>query len=149
MLNKAGKNLMGSSKEPSSEVTNKSIRATKTIKVNTKGKVLCDEMREKVEQFIMENKPLLILIAKENAHRYDIPIQYANNNPADWYEDLIAVGIYGMCRGALVWQQKEIEGRELSNFQGELKQAARVRIRHLAKKLNKYWSLIDDQVESQ
>ena len=149
MLDKAGKNLMGSSKEPSSEVANKAIGAYKTIKVNTKGKVLCDEMREKVEQFIMENKPLLILIAKENAHRYDIPIQYANNNPADWYEDLIAVGIYGMCRGALAWQQKEIEGRELSNFQGELKQAARVRIRHLAKKLNKYWSLIDDKVESQ
>ena len=140
---------MGSRREPDSEVANKTIRVTKTIKVNTKGKVLCDEMREKVEQFILENKPLLILIAKENAHRYDIPIQYANNNPADWYEDLIAVGIYGMCRGALAWQQKEIEGRELSNFQGELKQAARVRIRHLAKKLNKYWSLIDDKVESQ
>ena len=149
MLNKAGKNLMGSRREPDSEVANKTIRVTKTIKVNTKGKVLCDEMREKVEQFILENKPLLILIAKENAHRYDIPIQYANNNPADWYEDLIAVGIYGMCRGALAWQQKEIEGREPSNFQGELKQAARVRIRHLAKKLNKYWSLIDDKVESQ
>ena len=96
----------------------------------------------------MENKPLLIMIAKENAHRYDIPIQYANNNPADWYEDLIAVGIYGVCRGALAWQQKEIEGRELSNFQGELKQAARVRIRHLAEKLNKYWSLIDDRGEN-
>ena len=148
MLNKAGKNLMGSRREPDSEVANKTIRVTKTIKVNTKGKVLCDEMREKVEQFIMENKPLLILIAKENAHRYDIPIQYANNNPADWYEDLIAVGIYGVCRGALAWQQKEIEGRDLSNFQGELRQAARVRIRHLAEKLNKYWSLIDDQHES-
>ena len=149
MLNKPRKNLMGSRREPDSEVVNKAIGAHKTIKVNTKGKVLCDEMREKVEQFIMANKPLLILIAKENAHRYDIPIQYANNNPADWYEDLIAVGIYGMCRGALAWQQKEIEGRELSNFQGELKQAARVRIRHLAQKLNKYWSLIDDKGESQ
>ena len=149
MLHKAGKNLMGSRSEPDPEVANNAIGATKTIKVNTNGKVLCDEMREKVEQFIMANKPLLILIAKENAHRYDIPIQYANNNPADWYEDLIAVGIYGMCRGALAWQQKEIEGRELSNFQGELKQAERVRIRHLAKKLNKYWSLIDDKVESQ
>jgi len=44
---------------------------------------------------------------------------------------------------------QEIEGRELSNFQGELKQAARVRIRHLAQKFNKYWSLIDDKDESQ
>ena len=149
MLNKVGKNLMKSKREPYFDRANKANGADKTIKVNTKGKVLCDEMREKVEQFIMENKPLLILIAKENAHRYDIPIQYANNNPADWYEDLIAVGIYGVCRGALAWQQKEIEGRELSNFQGELKQAARVRIRHLAKKLNKYWSLIDDKGESQ
>ena len=148
MLNKAGKNLMGSRKGSTSDFANKGIGAHESIKVNTKGKVLCDEMREKVEQFILENKPLLIMIAKENAHRYDIPIQYANNNPADWYEDLIAVGIYGMCRGALAWQQKEIEGRELSNFQGELKQAARVRIRHLAQKLNKYWSLIDDQGEN-
>ena len=148
MLNKAGKNLRELRKGSTSDFANKAIGVRKTIKVNTKGKVLCDEMREKVEQFIMENKPLLIMIAKENAHRYDIPIQYANNNPADWYEDLIAVGIYGVCRGALAWQQKEIEGRNLSNFQGELKQAARVRVRHLAEKLNKYWSLIDDQVES-
>ena len=149
MLDKTGKNLRELWRESSSDSANKGIGAHQSVKVNTKGKVLCDEMREKVEQFILENKPLLILIAKESAHRYDIPIQYANNNPADWYEDLIAVGIYGMCRGALVWQQKEIEGRELSDFQGELKQAARVRIRHLAKKLNKYWSLIDDKVESQ
>ena len=52
MLDKAGKNLMGSSKEPSSEVANKAIGAYKTIKVNTKGKVLCDEMREKVGQVL-------------------------------------------------------------------------------------------------
>ena len=142
MLDNTGKKLRQLKKGSTSEFANKSI------KVNTKGKVLCDEMREKVEQFILENKPLLIMIAKENAHRYDIPIQYADNNPVDWYEDLIAVGIYGMCRGALAWQQKEIEGRKLTNFQGELKQAARVRIRHLAEKLNKYWSLIDDRGES-
>ena len=148
MLDKIVNDLKELRREPNSDSANKGIEAHKSIKVNTKGKVLCDEMREKVEQFIMENKPLLIMIAKENAHRYDIPIQYANNNPADWYEDLIAVGIYGVCRGALAWQQKEIEGRELTNFQGELKQAARVRIRHLAEKLNKYWSLIDDQDES-
>lgn len=148
MLDNTGKDLKGPRIDLNSKVANKVIGVRKTIKVNTKGKVLCDEMREKVEQFILENKPLLIMIAKENAHRYDIPIQYANNNPADWYEDLIAVGIYGVCRGALAWQQKEIEGRDLSNFQGELKQAARVRIRHLAEKLNKYWSLIDDQGES-
>ena len=144
MLDKTGKNLRELNKENCFNGASKEFGATKSKKVSTKGKVLCDEMREKVEQFIMENKPLLIMIAKENAHRYDIPIKYANNNPADWYEDLIAVGIYGMCRGALAWQQKEIEGRDLSNFQGELKQAARVRVRHLAEKLNKYWSLIDD-----
>ena len=148
MLDNTGKNLRDLRRDSNSDSDNKGIGAQKSIKVNTRGKILCDEMREKVEQFIMENKPLLIMIAKENAHRNDIPIQYANNNPADWYEDLIAVGVYGMCRGALAWQQKEIEGRELSDFQGELKQAARVRIRHLAKKLNKYWSLIDDQSES-
>jgi len=148
MLDNTGKNLRELSRESISDIANKGIGEHKSIKVNTQGKILCDEMREKVEQFIMENKPLLIMIAKENAHRYDIPIQYANNNPADWYEDLIAVGIYGVCRGALAWQQKEIEGRELSNFQGELKQAARVCVRHLAEKLNKYWSLIDDQGES-
>ncbi|MCH8288573.1 MAG: hypothetical protein IID12_05655 [Candidatus Marinimicrobia bacterium] len=148
MLDKIVNDLKELRREPNSDSANKGIEAHKSIKVNTKGKVLCDEMREKVEQFIMENKPLLIMIAKENAHRYDIPIQYANNNPADWYEDLIAVGIYGVCRGALAWQQKEIEGRELTNFQGELKQAARVRIRHLAEKLNKYWSLIDDRGEN-
>ena len=148
MLDKTGKKLNQLRKESNSDSANKGGGAHQSIKVNTNGKVLCDEMREKVEQFILENKPLLIMIAKENAHRYDIPIQYANNNPADWYEDLIAVGIYGVCRGALAWQQKEIEGRELSNFQGELKQAARVRIRQLAEKLNKYWSLIDDQGES-
>ena len=147
MLDKIVNDLKELRREPNSDTANKGIGAHESIKVNTKGKVLCDEMREKVEQCILENKPLLIMIAKENAHRYDIPIQYANNNPADLYEDLIAVGIYGVCRGALAWQQKEIEGRDLSNFQGELKQAARVRIRHLAKKLNKYWSLIDDQRE--
>ncbi|MCH8929211.1 MAG: hypothetical protein IIB39_10930 [Candidatus Marinimicrobia bacterium] len=148
MLDKIVNDLKELRREPNSDSANKGIEAHKSIKVNTKDKVLCDEMREKVEQFILENKPLLIMIAKENAHRYDIPIQYANNSPADWYEDLIAVGIYGVCRGALAWQQKEIEGRELTNFQGELKQAARVRIRHLAEKLNKYWSLIDDRGEN-
>ena len=120
MLDKTGKNLRELRRESNSDIANKGIGVHESIKVNTKGKILCDEMREKVEQFILENKPLLIMIAKENAHRYDIPIQYANNNPADWYEDLISVGIYGMCRGALAWQQKEIEGRELSNIQGEL-----------------------------
>ena len=87
MLDKTGKNLRISNKELCSNGLGKASGSNKSKKVNTKGKVLCDEMREKVEQFIMENKPLLILIAKENAHRYDIPIQYANNNPADWYED--------------------------------------------------------------
>ena len=148
MLDKTGKNLRESIEECGLNGVSKEPGSTKSIKVDTRGKVLCEEMREKVEQFILENKPLLIMIAKENAHRYDIPIQYSNNRPADWYEDLIAVGIYGICRGALAWQQKEIEGRDLSNFQSELRQAARVRVRHLAEKLNKYWSLIDDQCES-
>ena len=148
MLNKPGKNLIQSRREPNSDTANKGIGVHKSIKVNTKGKVLCDEMRKKVEQFILENTPLLIMIAKENAHQFNIPIQYDNNSPADWYEDLIAVGIYGVCRGALAWQQKEIEGRELSNFHGELKQAARVRIRHLAEKLNRYWAIIDDKSEN-
>ena len=100
MLDKIVNDLKELRRESNSDSANKGIEAHKSIKVNTKGKVLCDEMREKVEQFILENKPLLIMIAKENAHRYDIPIKYANNSPADWYEDLIAVGIYGVCRGA-------------------------------------------------
>ena len=120
---------------------------TRSVKVNTDGKYLSDEMRERIEQFISENKPLLIMIAKENANRYNIPIRYVNKDPSDWYEDLIAVGIYGVCRGALAWQQKEIEGRPLSNFNSELRQAARVRIRYLAERLSKYWSLIDDKLE--
>ena len=93
MLDKTRKKLRELGRESDSYTTNKGMGAHKSIKVNTQGKVLCDEMREKVEQFIIENKPLLIMIAKENAHRYEIPIQYANNNPADWYEDLIAVVI--------------------------------------------------------
>ena len=149
MLDKTGMNLRESNKEFCLNGVSKEFGSTKSKKVNTKGKVLCDEMREKVEQFILKNKPLLIMIAKENAHRYDIPIQYANNSPADWYEDLIAVGIYGVCRGALAWQQKELEGRDLSNFQGELKQAARVRVRHLAEKLSRYWAIIEDENDNQ
>ncbi|MEE9238869.1 MAG: hypothetical protein V3U58_04830 [Thermodesulfobacteriota bacterium] len=93
MLSRNGKNLRESNKEFCFNDASKESGSTKSKKVNTKGKVRCDEMRERVEQFIRENKPLLIKIAKENAHRYDIPIQYANNSPADWYEDLIAVGI--------------------------------------------------------
>ena len=106
-------------------------------KVNTKGRWLKEPMRGKLEEAVERNLPLIVLIAKEQAGRYGIPKEFNNGRPEGWFADLVSAGVYGMCRGALAWQQKEIEGLRLTNFDGELKQAARVRIKQLAKKLRR------------
>ena len=107
-------------------------------KVNTNGKWLKEPMRGKLEEAVERHLPLIVLIAKEQAGRYGIPEEFNNGRPEGWFADLVSAGIYGMCRGALAWQQKELEGLRTTDFDGELKQAARVRIKQLAKKIYKY-----------
>ena len=116
-------------------------------RVNTTGKKLTPEMRARVVNFVEENLPLLILIAEEQAERRGIPIQFKNGKPTGWLEDLIAVGVYGICRGALAWQQKIIEQRPVSNFESELRQAARVRVKHLAGRIKKFPELLEDWMD--
>ena len=106
-------------------------------KVNTKGKHLEREMRTKLTHAINRHMPLIVVIAKEQAKRYGIPEEFMDGKPDGWFADLVSAGIYGMCRGALAWQQKEKEGLKTTDFDGELKQAARVRIKQLAQKLSK------------
>ena len=112
-------------------------KITKVKKVNTKGKYLTLEMSVRLTEAIERHKGFLILIAKEQAEIHHIEKEFYNGRPDGWFADLISVGIYGMCRGALAWQQKEIEGKRTTDFDGELKQAARVRVKQLAKKLRK------------
>ena len=104
-------------------------------KVNTKGKQLQSEMQLKLTKAIERHMPLIIFISKEQARMYRIQIEFFKGKPDGWFADLVSAGIYGMCRGALAWQQKEIEGLKTTEFDGELKQAARVRIKQLAKKI--------------
>ena len=107
-------------------------------KVNTNGKWLKEPMREKLEEAVERHLPLIVLIAKEQAGRYGISEEFNNGRPKGWFADLISAGIYGMCRGALAWQQKEIEGLRTTDFDGELKQAARVRVKQMAKRINRF-----------
>jgi len=109
-------------------------------KVNTKGKHLESEMQLKLTKAIEKHMPLIILIAKEQAGRYGIPEEFNKGRPEGWFADLVSAGIYGMCRGALAWQQKEIEGLRTTDFDGELKQAARVRVKHLVRKIYRFRS---------
>ena len=107
-------------------------------KVNTNGKWLKEPMRGKLEEAVEQHLPLIVLIAKEQAGRFGIIEQYKDGRPSGWFADLISAGVYGMCRGALAWQQKEIEGLRTTNFDGELKQAARVRVKQMAKRINRF-----------
>ena len=94
-------------------------------------------MRGKLEEAVKRHLPLIVLIAKEQAGRYGISEEFNNGRPTGWLADLVSAGIYGMCRGALAWQQKEIEGLRTTDFDGELKQAARVRVKQMAKKIDR------------
>lgn len=106
-------------------------------KVNTKGKALNSPMQKRLVNAVNRHRGFLIVIAKEQAKKYRIQVLFNNGIPDGWFADLVSAGIYGMCRGALVWQQKEIEGLRTTDFDGELKQAARVRVKQMAKKINK------------
>ena len=101
-------------------------------------------MAEIVAEFVDENMGLFVIIAKEWAKRYDIPVHFVNGRPNGLLEDLISVAIYGCCRGGLAWQEKVKDKRPVTNFEGELRQASRVRVKHLAKMINKFPSLYDD-----
>ena len=80
---------------------------------------------------------LLVLFAKEQAGRYGLPIQFTDGRLIGWIADLIGSGIYGVCRGALAWEEKNNEGIKTTNLDGELRQSARVRIKHMAFKISK------------
>ena len=107
-------------------------------KVNTNGKWLKEPMRGKLEEAVERHLPLIVLIAKEQAGRYGIPEEFDNGRPEGWFADLVSAGVYGMCRGALAWQQKEIEALKTTDFDGELRQAARVRVKQMAKSINRF-----------
>ena len=110
-------------------------RKINSRKVNTKGKYLNEEMRIILVESIMKHKGFLILIAKEQARLNGIPVEFKDGKPIGWLADLVSAGTYGMCRGALAWQQKKTEGFKTTNFDGELRQAARVRVKYLARKI--------------
>ena len=113
-------------------------------KIRTEGKTLSPEMARIVAEFVDENMGLFVNIAKEWAKRYNIPIHFVEGHPSGLLEDLISVAIYGCCRGGLAWQEKVKDKRPVTNFEGELRQASRVRVKHLAKMINKFPSLYDD-----
>jgi len=117
---------------------NESRLKDRSKKVNTKGKYLNEIMQIKLQESIKQHRGLLIIIALEQARRHGIPIQVEGGVAIGWLADLISAGIYGMCRGALAWQQKKIEGLKTTDYDGELKQAARVRIRQLAIKISRH-----------
>jgi len=117
-------------------------------KISTLGKRLSPEMAEIVAEFVEENMGLFVEIAKEWAKRYNIPVHFVEGRPNGLLEDLIAVAIYGCCRGGLAWQEKVKEKRHVTNFKGELRQASRVRVKHLAKMMNKFPALYEDIVKS-
>ena len=113
-------------------------------KIRTEGKTLSPEMAEIVAEFVDENMGLFVLMAKEWAKRYNIPVHFVEGRPNGLLEDLISVAIYGCCRGGLAWQEKVKDERPVTNFEGELRQASRVRVKHLAKMIKKFPSLYDD-----
>lgn len=113
-------------------------------KIRTEGKTLTPEMAAIVAKFVDENMGLFVTMAKEWAKRYNISPEYVNGKPNGLLADLIAVAVYGVCRGALAYQEKEKEKRPPGNFEGELRQAARIRVKQLAKKINKFPALIED-----
>ena len=118
--------------------TSKSSRSGRSArKVNTKGKFLYAPMQMRVAQAVERHRGFLVLIAKEQARRFSIHVRFNNGRPEGWFADLVSAGIYGMCRGALAWQQKEAEGLRTTDFDGELRQAARVRVRQMARKIRK------------
>ena len=119
-----------------------------TRKVNTKGKYLHKPMQRKLCDAVERHKGFLVLISKEIAERNGIPIRFKKGRPDGWLADLHAVGVYGMTRAALAWQQKENEGLRTTDFDSELRQGARVRVRHLAGKISRYRSLNEAAMEN-
>ena len=110
-------------------------------KVNTTGKHLYKPMQRRLTRAVEAHQGFLIVIAKESAERYGIPIRFRKGRPDGWFADLHAAGVYGMARASLAWQQKEKEGLRTTDFDGELRQGARVRVKHLAGKISRYKAL--------
>ena len=117
-------------------------------KVNTTGKRLRQPMRKRLAQAVERHQGFLITIAREQSARYGIPIRFRKGRSDGWFADLHAAGTYGMVRAALAWQQKKIEGLRTTDFDGELKQGARVRVKHLASKIARYRALNDAVIEN-
>ncbi len=105
-------------------------------KVNTKGKYLHPPMQRRLAQAVERHRGFLVLIAKEQVMRNGIPVGFRNGRPDGWLADLHAAGIYGMARAALAWREKEKLGLRTTDFDGELKQGARVRVKQFSKKIS-------------
>lgn len=117
-------------------------------KVNTTGKRLHRPMRMRLAQAVERHQGFLIVIAREQAERHGIPVRFKGGRPADWFGDLHAAGTYGMVRAGLAWQQKKIEGLRTSDFNSELRQGARVRVKYLASKISRYRVLDEEILET-
>ena len=117
-------------------------------KVNTTGKHLYRPMQRRLIKAVERHGGFLIVIAKEQADRYGIPIRFKKGRPEGWFADLHAAGVYGMTRASLAWQQKEREGLRTTDFDGELKQGARVRVKYLASKISRYKALDEAVLEN-
>ena len=117
-------------------------------KVNTTGKHLHRPMQRRLTRAVERHQGFLVVIAKQHAERNGIPIKFVNGRPAGWLADLHAAGVYGMTRAALAWQQKEREGLRTTDFNGELRQGARVRVKHLAGKISRYQVLDQEIMEN-
>ena len=116
-------------------------------KVNTAEKRLHKPMRMRLAQAVERHQGFLITIAREQSDKYGIPIRFRKGRPDGWFADLHSAGTYGMVRAALAWQQKKIEGLRTTDFDGELRQGARVRVKHLASKITRYRVLNDFVME--
>ena len=117
-------------------------------KVNTTGKHLHKPMQRRLTRAVERHQGFLIVIAKEQAERFGIPIRFRKGRPDGWFADLHAAGVYGMARASLAWQQKEKEGLRTTDFDGELKQGARVRTKYLAGKISRYKALDEAVMEN-
>ena len=117
-------------------------------KVNTTCKHLHKPMRRKLARAVERHQGFLVVIAKEQAERYGIPVRFKKGLPDGWFADLHAAGVYGMARASLAWQQKKREGLRTTDFNGELRQGVRVRVKHMAGKISRYKALDEAVMEN-
>ena len=59
-------------------------------KVSTTGKHLYMPMQRRLTRAVERHQGFLVVIAKEQAERYGIPVRFRNGRPTGWFADLHA-----------------------------------------------------------